>query len=212
MKPGFAFIQRPELPKDNPGYGLPVRDMETLVRIFDRDKDGVIAEREWMEVMKGFESISHPNLVAIRPGAKGDARPSHVAWEMQRGIPETSSLLHCQGRIYLMRDGGLLTCLRASDGKELFRERIGAPGQYIASPIFAGDRVIVASDRGIVTVIQAADHLKVLARNDIGARVYATPAIAAGTLYVRTAGHLYAFAERNGGGSRPVHRPTKGTL
>ncbi|MHC4175243.1 MAG: outer membrane protein assembly factor BamB family protein, partial [Planctomycetota bacterium] len=35
MTKGFAFIQRPELPKDNPGYGLPVNNMDTLMRIFD---------------------------------------------------------------------------------------------------------------------------------------------------------------------------------
>ncbi|MGB2809315.1 MAG: PQQ-binding-like beta-propeller repeat protein, partial [Sedimentisphaerales bacterium] len=32
MTKGFAFIQRPELPKDNPGYGLPVNNMDSLLR------------------------------------------------------------------------------------------------------------------------------------------------------------------------------------
>jgi hypothetical protein len=43
MTPGFAFIQRPELPRDNPGYGLPVRDMDGLLRIFDHDRNGIIS-------------------------------------------------------------------------------------------------------------------------------------------------------------------------
>jgi hypothetical protein len=42
MTEGFAFIQRPELPKGNPGYGLPIRDMGMLLRIFDHDKEGGI--------------------------------------------------------------------------------------------------------------------------------------------------------------------------
>jgi len=195
MAEGFAFIQRPELPKDNPGYGLPVRDMDSLLRIFDRDKNGIISEEEWMQTMSGFAALSQPTLVAIRPGATKDARESHVAWEIHRGIPETPSLLYCRGKLYLLRDGGLLTCLEASTGKELFRERIGAPGQYIASPIVAGDKMIVASVPGVVTVIQVDDKLKVLARNNFRESIFATPAVVENRIYVRTAGHLYALGE-----------------
>ncbi|UCG60115.1 MAG: PQQ-binding-like beta-propeller repeat protein [Phycisphaerales bacterium] len=195
MTKGFAFIQRPELPKDNPGYGLPIRNMDTLLRIFDHDKNRIISEGEWMKTMSGFAAMSRPNLAAIRPGAREDARQSHVAWEIHRGIPETSSLLYCKGRLYLMRDGGLLTCLQASTGKELFRERIGATGQYIASPIAAGDKLVVASVRGTVTVIQVDDKLNVLARNDFAEKIFATPAVAENKIYLRTAGHLYALGE-----------------
>jgi outer membrane protein assembly factor BamB len=195
MTEGFAFIQRPELPKDNPGYGLPVRNMDTLLKIFDHDKNRIISEAEWMQTMSGFAAMSNPNLLAIRPGAKKDARESHVAWEIQRGIPETPSLLFCRGKLYLLRDGGVLTCLEAATGKELFRQRIGAAGQYTASPIAAGDKIIAASVKGVVTVIQVDDELKILARNDFGEKIFATPAIAENKIYLRTAGHLYALGK-----------------
>ena len=195
MTKGFAFIQRPELPKDNPGYGLPVRNMDTLLRIFDYDKNRIISEAEWMQTMSGFAAQSQPNLMAIRPGATKDARKSHVAWEIRRGIPETPSLLYCRGKLYLMRDGGVLTCLEAATGKELFRRRIGATGQYTASPIAAGDKVLFASIRGVVTVIQVDDELKILAKNDFGDMIFATPAVAENKIYLRTSGHLYALGE-----------------
>ena len=193
MTEGFAFIQRPELPKDNPGYGLPVKDMGALLRMFDHDKNGVISEKEWMETMSGFAAVSHPALVAIRSGATNDARQSHLAWEIQRGVPEVPSPLYCRGRLYLLRDGGLLTCVKASTGVELFRERIGASGQYIASPIAADDKLVVASSSGVVTVIQIGDELKVLARNEFKEKVFATPAIVDNTIYLRTIKHLYAL-------------------
>jgi len=195
MTKGFAFIQRPELPNDNPGYGLPVNNMDTLMRIFDHDKNRIISEAEWMQTMSGFAAISQPNLAAIRPGATQDARQSHVAWEIQRGIPETPSLLYCRGKLYLLRDGGVLTCLEAATGKELFRQRIGAAGQYTASPIAAGDKIIIASVRGVMTVIQVDDKLQVLARNNFGEKIFATPAIAENKIYLRTVGHLYALGE-----------------
>lgn len=195
MTKGFAFIQRPELPRDHPGYGLPVRDMDILLRIFDHDKNRIIGEAEWMQTMSGFAAHSQPNLLAIRPGATKDARPSHVAWEIRRGIPETPSLLYCQGKLYLLRDGGVLTCLEAATGRELFRRRLGAPGQYIASPIAAGDKIVAASVRGIVTVIQVDDELKILAQNNFREKIFATPAIAENQIVLRTAGHLYALEE-----------------
>jgi len=133
MTEGFAFIQRPELPRDNPGYALPVRGMDTLLKIFDHDRNSIISEAEWMQTLSGFAAHSRPNLAAIRPGATRDARKSHLVWEIRRGIPETPSLLYCRARLYLLRDGGQLTCLEASTGKEIFRQRIGATGQYTAS-------------------------------------------------------------------------------
>jgi preprotein translocase subunit YajC len=88
-----------------------------------------------------------------------------------------------------------LTCLEAATGKEFFRERIGAAGQYVASPIAAGDKIITASVKGVVTVIQVDDELKILAKNDFGEKIFATPAVAENIIYLRTTGHLYALGK-----------------
>jgi len=195
MTKGFTIILRPELAKDNPGYGVPIGDMDGLMRYFDKDKNRVITEAEWMRTMSGFATESQPTLLAIRPGAEGDARRSHVVWEAHRGLPESPSILYCRKRLYLLRDGGLLTCLEAATGKEIFREKIGARGQYGASPIAAGDKIITASVRGTVTVIQVDDKLQVLARNDFKEKIFATPALAENKIYLRTNRHLYALGE-----------------
>lgn len=195
MTKGFTIILRPELSKDNPGYGVPIGDMDGLMKYFDKDKNRVITEAEWMRTMSGFATESQPTLLAIRPGAKGDARKSHVVWELHRGLPESPSILYCRKRLYLLRDGGLLTCLEAATGKEIFREKIGARGQYAASPIAAGDKIIVASVRGTVTVIRVHDELQILARNEFKEKIFATPALAGNKIYLRTDRHLYALGE-----------------
>jgi len=106
------------------------------------------------------------------------------------------SLLLYGGNLFLVRDGGLLTCLNAADGATRYQERLGAPGQYCASPVAADDRLYLTSVTGMVTVVNArGGSLEVLARNALGAEVHATPAIAGDTLYVRTAVELLAFAE-----------------
>jgi hypothetical protein len=72
-------------------------------------------------------------------------------------------------------------------------QRLGVGGQYAASPIGAGGRIYAAGVDGTITVFEAGDTLHVLARNELGERILATPAIVGDTLYVRTEKHLWAF-------------------
>jgi outer membrane protein assembly factor BamB len=81
----------------------------------------------------------------------------------------------------------------------LDRQRLGALGQYVASPVAADGRIYAASHTGTIVVFRAADTLDVLARNDLGESITATPAIADDTIYVRTERHLWAFGERTSG-------------
>ncbi len=93
-----------------------------------------------------------------------------------------------------MRNGGVVTCLDAATGKIIYRARVGAGGPYFSSPIAAAGRVYFASSEGVVTVIAAdSDELKVLARNEIGEEMIATPAVVGKMIYVRSVGNLFAF-------------------
>ena len=60
-----------------------------------------------------------------------------------------------------------------------------------------GHIYVIRYDDGAVTVLKAGGKTPevVLRNQELGEHVSATPAIADDTLYVRTAGHLYAFAE-----------------
>jgi len=183
-----------ELPKDNPGYAFPNRDSDALLRSFDRDGDGTISEQEWKNALADFVDLQ-PALLAVRSGAEGDARKKHVAWEIHRHIPEIPSPLYYRKRLYLVSDGGLFTCVDPANGKDLFSERLDAPGQYAASPVAADGRIYTASENGVITVLEAIDKLRILARNDLGEKIFATPALHERRLFVRTTSHLWAFGE-----------------
>ena len=77
----------------------------------------------------------------------------------------------------------------------LARSRLGAGGLYYASPVAAGSHIYFASSEGVLTVIRAGDKLEVVARNDFGEPIFATPAIVDSKIYVRTASHLHAFGQ-----------------
>lgn len=86
--------------------------------------------------------------------------------------------------------------MNPADGRQIYQERLGPGGQYCASPVAADGRIYFVSVPGVVTVIDAAaDRLQVLATNELGENVQASPAIVGNRLYVRTAGHLLAFGE-----------------
>mgnify|MGYP000170983191 CR=1 FL=1 len=161
----------------------------------DADKDDVLTREEWDSMAAIFERSKNAAL-AVRPGGRGDVTATHVAWEQTRGLPYVPTPLYYEGRLYLVKNGGMLSCFEARTGKALFQEeRLGALGDYYASPVAAGGKVCVVSQPGVAVVLKAGDALEILARNRLGEQVLATPAIVGGTLYVRTQKRLYAFRE-----------------
>jgi outer membrane protein assembly factor BamB len=144
-----------------------------------------------------FLTSNEDILLAVKPGGDGDATETHVAWKQRRAIPEIPSPLFYDGRLYLVKNGGIVTCLDPQTGKTIYRERLGSGGQYAASPVAADGRIYVTSEAGVVSVLKAGDTFEVMSENDLAERIMATPAIVGDTLYVRTDQHLFAF--RNNG-------------
>ncbi|MBI2947614.1 MAG: PQQ-binding-like beta-propeller repeat protein [Verrucomicrobia bacterium] len=165
----------------------------------DADKNGSITRDEWNSIASIFER-SENALLAVRPDGCGDVTATHVVWKQKRGLPYVPSPLLYEGRIYLVKNGGLASCFDARTGEVHYQEeRLGALGDYYASPVAADGKICVASQPGVVVICRAGGDLEVLARNNLGEPILATPAIAENKLYVRTEAHLYAFGERSAG-------------
>jgi outer membrane protein assembly factor BamB len=181
---------RKEVPRDVPGNFVSIR---FILGMADKDKDGITTQAEW-DRFGAMMAANQSNVLALRPGGEGDTTESHVAWKGLRGIPEMPSPLLYRGRLWFVRDGGMVTSYEPATGRvALSTQRLGVGGQYAASPIGAGGRIYAAGVDGTITVFEAGDTLSVLSRNDLGERILATPAIVRDTLYVRTEKHLWAF-------------------
>lgn len=192
-------LSRQELPTDvfifSRGGKEGVGDLKLhmMFWLFDRNGDGHIDQTEYRAVA---ETPFNNALLAIRPGGQKDISQSHIAWQYKRGIPEVPSPLEYQGRIYMVRNGGILTCLDAKTGKDVFpQQRLSPGGLFYASPVAGDGKVYLASDTGVVIVLKAGETYEVLAENDFGEVIRATPALVEGKMYLRTAGHLYALQE-----------------
>lgn len=118
-----------------------------------------------------------------------------VKWQENKSVPEVPSPLYYDGRVYIVKNGGITTCLDAKTGEVLYRKRLGAQGAYFSSPVVAQNRVYVVSGGGIITVFKTGDQFEILAKNDLGESILATPAVVEDKLYVRTEENLYVFGE-----------------
>lgn len=163
-----------------------------------KDKNTKMDRAEWDEALKNLQQFTASSkmktaVCAVRLGGKGDVTTKNILWSESKGVPEVPSSLFYHKRLYLVKSGGLATCREPATGKLLFEERLGVVGGFFASPVASGGKIYAASDAGKVVVFEAKDTLNVLARNDLGEPIMATPAIVDGKIYVRTTGHLYAF-------------------
>jgi outer membrane protein assembly factor BamB len=160
----------------------------------DVDNDGFITEKDW-DAINGLIAKGQNALLAVKPGGAGDVTESNVAWRFEKGLPYVPSALYYDGRVYIIKDGGLMSSFEAKTGKPFYtQERINANGDYQASPVAADGRIFVASKTGKVSVIQAGgDKPKILNQIDFHERITATLAPVEDKIYLRTQTKLYAF-------------------
>ena len=166
------------------------------LRAFDRNRDGRITPEDWEKIRAG-DARAENVLIAVKPGGRGDISETHVAWKYRRALPYVPSPLFYDGRLYLVKDGGLMSSLDPKTGEPFYaQERIGANGNYYASPVAADGRIYVASLPGKLSVIAAGGAKpEVLHQVDFGTRIIATPAIVGERIYVRTEKELWAFGQ-----------------
>lgn len=160
---------------------------------FDKNKNRFIDPEEWQASID-FMGRGKNVVLAVRPGGRGDITETHVLWSNEKGAPYVASPLFHDGRLYLVKTGGLLTIYEGASGKLLLdKERLGVEGDYYASPIAAGGRIFIASLSGVLLSLKPGEKLEVLHKLDLGETIAATPVVVDNTLYVRTGSHLWAF-------------------
>ena len=67
---------------------------------------------------------------------------------------------------------------------------VGSKAEEISLVGLNGESFVLSEHRGEVVVLEASEHYKLLARNQLPEGSYATPAVAHGRLYFRTFNHL----------------------
>jgi outer membrane protein assembly factor BamB len=130
------------------------------------------------------------DYLAIRPGGRGDVTATHVLWRAPAGASYVPSILYYDGLLYMTNEVGVVTCADATTGSPVWRHRLG--GVFFASPVAGDGKIYMVSETGVTFVLRAGRQPEVLARNDLGERFLASPAIARGLVFLRSDGTLFA--------------------
>ncbi|MBN1508484.1 MAG: PQQ-binding-like beta-propeller repeat protein [Sedimentisphaerales bacterium] len=128
-------------------------------------------------------------LLAIRLDGGASVTDASIVWRTSRMVPQTPSPVLVDDLLFMVNEAGVLTCLEAASGKQLWRERV--KGDFAASLLYADGRVYCFSRDGVTTVLRAARDYDVLAMNTLDSGFMASPAVSGKTLFLRTKEHLY---------------------
>ncbi|MEM1178192.1 MAG: PQQ-binding-like beta-propeller repeat protein [Acidobacteriota bacterium] len=135
-------------------------------------------------------------VFAITPrGARGDLTGEVVSWKLERGTPDVASPLVAGGLVYLQGSKGRLSVLDLATGEVVYEERVHQ-STHRASPVLVGKKILLTATDGTVSVVRTGRTYKLLAKNELGERLAASPAVAHSTLYLRSYDALWAIGAK----------------
>jgi len=138
-------------------------------------------------------------IYAIRADAAGDITDSKtaIAWTEPRGGNYMQTPLLDNGLGYFCLDSGVLSVYKMATGERQYQQRLGGgTSGFTSSPVAAGGHLYITNEEGHSYVLALGAEYKLLAENEIGETVMATPAISDGVLYVRGGKHLFAVGAK----------------
>lgn len=166
------------------------------VGMFVGNQDGIVTQEKFDFRQK--MSVAPSMLYSVDLN-KDPAAPPQEVWKYEKSfVAVIPSPLYYEGVLYLLKSGGLVTSMNPATGSVEKAGRVdGALGAYFSSPVAAEGKVYLLSEEGKVTVLKAAAQWEVLQINDLDEACYATPALAGGSIYVRTNDALYRFGMKS---------------
>src|SRR2546426_4223840 len=149
-----------------------------------------VANNEMVFISAGFPAKI---AMAITLGGTGDLVDA-VAWKYAKGTAYVPSPILYGDYLYLTTDRGILTCLDARTGEVKYEGgRVPIPATFTASPVAFEGKILLTSEDGDTFMVKAGPKNEILATNSVGEPVYASPAVADGTFFIRGEKNLFAI-------------------
>jgi outer membrane protein assembly factor BamB len=172
-----------------------MQEMADQFGALDYNSDGFLDRAEWDALRNG--ALGNYGLVAVRLGGRGDLTEGGIVWREKKTFPNMPSALVYNDVLYIVKTGGIIASMDPLTGQAFKVDRTKeAMEEYYSSPVAADGKVFLVSETGKVSVLKAGPQWEVLAVNDLGEEVFATPAIAAGRIFIRTRAALYCFGKK----------------
>lgn len=158
-----------------------------------------VAAHGLLYINSGYEFARPRPLLAVRPGAEGDISlkegetgNKYVAWFREPAGCYHPSPLVVGDHLYVLYSRGFFACFDARTGEPVY-EKKRLRGSFTASPWSVDGRIFCLNEAGVTFVIQAGAEYRMLGTNKLEEMTMATPAVAGGSLFVRTLTRLYCI-------------------
>ncbi|MBI5385988.1 MAG: PQQ-binding-like beta-propeller repeat protein [Verrucomicrobia bacterium] len=130
------------------------------------------------------------HILAIRPDGAGNVTQTKIVWRTTKGVAYVPSPI-CAGKFFfVVSDSGVAHCFDAATGGIAWTERLG---EHHASLVAAGGRVYFLNDNGVMNVVKPGRRFDLVARNEIGEKTFASPALSRGQIFLRGDKHLFCI-------------------
>jgi len=140
----------------------------------------------------GVLYVPSNGITALEPGESG--REPRQVWRAAQLRPATSSPLVLNDRLYILNDGGILSCADIREGNRLWQLRLKGP--FTSSPVAAGKYLYLVNEKGVIHVVDPKEpEGQVVSEMDLGETILCTPSIAGHALYLRSDAHLWKIAQ-----------------
>ena len=134
-------------------------------------------------------------LLALKAGGRGDVTTSHLLWSTKNG-PDVPTPVTDGQYFYVVNDRGIMWCLDAKTGAEVYAQERLKPGTYSGSPVLADGKIYVTNEDGLTSVVRAGPKFEVLAENALNDYSLSSPAISNGQIFIRTSQNLYCIGKK----------------
>lgn len=150
----------------------------------------VYSEKSDLLIITGGYPDHH--ILAIRPDGLGNVSKTHIAWRTTRGAAYVPSPIISGDYFLIVSDQGFANCVDVATGKLHWQERLG---EHHASLVSAGGLVYFLNDNGQMNVVRPGPDFDRVARNELGERCFASPAISHGQMFIRSDRHLFCIGQ-----------------
>jgi outer membrane protein assembly factor BamB len=134
-------------------------------------------------------------MLVLKAGGRGDVTRSHLLYSFGYG-PDVPTPVTDGTYLYVINDRGIMWCLDAKSGKEIYGRKRLRPATYSGSPVLADGKIYITNEDGVTSVVKAGPVFEVLAENDFDDYTLSSPAISEGQIFLRTAKYLYCIGRR----------------
>ena len=133
------------------------------------------------------------HILAVKPDGSGNLTHSDkIVWRTNKGVSYVPSPIAEGDYFLVVSDGGIAHCFVAKTGEIAWSQRLG---EHHASLVSAGSLVYFLNDNGVTHVVRPGPTFDLVAKNELGERTFASPALSQGHLFLRTDHHLFCIGE-----------------